>query len=403
MNLHKHIAMSPTMPPSLMTNADVGDYVLTEMERAMYRTLIVGGESSFVQRKLAPRLRRHFLRVVAHWPWKRAPGAFPEAIDVLFVCTDMLGHSLSNAAVEEARKRGIPIIMGGRKHALNLEKLEAAGFPEHPLLAAQKPLVSEKRARRVSEEAAPSVTAALPPLPVEEPDTVPEQTVTHTHAPEPTSTLTPEPTMPATAPATPNLPPFPTLTRDERALALLLAAEPGLSNTRALERMGDEWNYGKMSVAGAKVRRTLGISIPRNAKSDMHVERAVYERGCHALGVEPVPPGGYQRERKLKTFSSAHRVPPSFSTVAAEEVATVPTASVPAHLIAAYEQEQQVRRETTAAPVAPAAPTEVGTTVEALRLLLEAMRAEHVASITVNDDGTVSMQRRVVVISNLVL
>lgn len=390
---HAHVAIKPKIPLSMMSYDEVGEYLTTEVERAMYRTLVVGGEASFVQRKLTPRLRRHFLRVTAHWPWKKQAGAFPDAIDVLFVCTDMLAHSLSNAAVEEARKRGIQVIMGGRKHALNIEKLEAAGFPEHPLFAVQKPLVSEKRAQE-TRGASPSVVAALPPIPVHEP-TLPTPIIPSE-----------ETTMPPTKPA---LPAFPQLTRDERLIACLLAAEPGLSNTRVLERMGDGWAYGKVSVIAAKMRLALGISIPRNAKSDMHIARAPYLRACEVLNVPPVdlpPDGHYTRERKQKTAAqvpaaSVRLIPPSASTRAAPpsatDVVTMLSSEVPPILIAAYEREEKERRAEQQLRDAPT------TTVEALRLLLEAMRAENVSQVSIRDDGTVSMDRRVVVSSSLML
>jgi hypothetical protein len=400
-----------------MSSAEINEYFVTGIERAMYRTLVVGGEASFVQRKLTPRLRRHFLRVTAHWPWKKQAGAFPEAIDVLFVCTDMLAHSLSNAAVEEARKRNIPIIMGGRKHALNIEKLEAAGFPEYPLFAAQKPLVSEKRVQK-THAASPSVVAALPPIPVHEltlPTAVNSSEETNMPPTTPAlpallrAALRPKVDADAMPPTTPALPALPHLTRDEHLVACLLASEPGLSNTRVLERMGDGWAYGKVSVIGAKVRRALGISIPRNAKSDMHISRAPYLRACEALNVTPVdlpPDGHYTRYRKHKTSeqvvpASVRRVPPSASTRAAPpsaiDVVTMLSSEVPAILIAAYEREEKERRAEQQLRDAPT------TTVEALRLLLEAMRAENVSQISIRDDGTVSMDRRVVVSSSLML
>jgi hypothetical protein len=376
-------------PPILPTQREYDDYLMSEISRTFTRVLVVGGEPSFVTRKLAPRLTRHLLRVTAHWPWKKANGTFPEDTELLFVLTDMCGHSMSGVAIEEAKRRGIPVVMGMRKHALNLDKLASAGFPEFAPLA-PKPMVSPKR-----EQANNTVFGIpLPAIVLEDAD-------------EPVQTTFPEPTHeePTVPTPTSNLLPFPTLSHDERLLAALLAAEPGLSNTRAREKLGTDWNYGKTSVAGAKVRRALGISIPRNAKADMYVDAAIYRRACEALGVTPVtlsPDGRYTRDKKTKTASV--RPPPV-------EVVTMPTASVPAPLLAAYEKEQQTRRDETpaAVPVPPPTPaptsnmTEVATTVDALRLLLEAMRAEHVASVTVNDDGTVSMQRRVVVTANIVL
>jgi hypothetical protein len=90
--------------------------------------LVVGGEGDFVRRKLTPQLARHGLAVDAHWEWKKKAGAFPESSRLVFVLTDMAGHYLNDAAVREAWKRGLPVIYGGRKWALNKSILERAGF-----------------------------------------------------------------------------------------------------------------------------------------------------------------------------------------------------------------------------------------------------------------------------------
>ena len=96
---------------------------------SLVSTLVVGGEHSFVQRKLTPQLARHGLAVDAHWEWKKRPGAFPESSQIVFVLTDMASHLLNNAAVFEAWRRGVPVIYGGRKWAHNKALLERAGFP----------------------------------------------------------------------------------------------------------------------------------------------------------------------------------------------------------------------------------------------------------------------------------
>lgn len=91
--------------------------------------LIVGGEHSFIVDKLSPQLLRHGLQTATHWEWRRKAGAFPDTTKLVFVLTDMVGHVLNNAAVLEARERGLPIIMGCRKWAMNVDRLEKAGFP----------------------------------------------------------------------------------------------------------------------------------------------------------------------------------------------------------------------------------------------------------------------------------
>lgn len=91
--------------------------------------LVVGGEGDFVRRKLTPQLSRHGLTVDGHWEWRKKAGAFPESSRVVFILTDMASHALNDAAVKEAWKRGLRVIFGGRKWALNKALLERAGFP----------------------------------------------------------------------------------------------------------------------------------------------------------------------------------------------------------------------------------------------------------------------------------
>ena len=401
------------------------DYVANEFDRALYRTLVVGGEPS-VLRKLTPRLRRHLLRVDAHWPWKKQAGAFPDTIEVLFVLTDMVSHSLSGLAIEEARKRGIPVIMGGRKHALNVEKLASAGFPEVPMLA-PKPAVSPKRQKTsasvsdasVSDAPVPVFPVPVAPTPVEvlsppvlaaavEP-TVPETPSEETTVPNP-RTLLKTPSLAAPTAVVAIALPTMLKTGTGRAVLLALAADPGVSNVKMMEMFGLGSNQGTVATTGVEARRVLGIVSPRTPAPVVTVDAVTYNKVCAYLGVKPValPPNGEWPRTQKKMSRAAfgeredrkvgklrlnptvevevHRKPPSFSTVA-----TVPASEVPAPVRAAYEREEQHRRE------------EATTTVEALRLLLEAMRAENVSHVSIRDDGTVSMERRVVVSSSLAL
>lgn len=402
MGLATHVLMRPPAPPSLITHDEVIDYVANEFDRALYRTLVVGGEAS-VLRKLTPRLRRHLLKVDGHWPWKKQAGAFPDTIEVLFVLTDMVSHSLSGLAIEEARKRGIPIIMGGRKHALNVDKLAAAGFPEVPMLA-PKPAVSPKRQK------ADIVSTAPKPVPIAPVPTAPvpvlmAATPVETTAPEPNLE---EPTMPSHK-ATPLKYTQPADTGEEQRIARrLLAAEPHLSNHDIIVKAGQGWTLGKVANIAKLARKALGIEVPRNAKPEMTIHRATYLAECARLGVTPleVPLDGQMtrtvRGRGRPVVPASEEAPvnaaarldakaASLSMKARSvEVATVPTSSVPPALLAAYHGAQQGAQE-------------ASTTIEALRLLLEAMRAEGVASVTVSDDGSVNMQRRVVVSSSMTL
>ena len=425
MGLATHVLMRPPIPPSFISHDEMLDYVANEFDRALYRTLVVGGEPS-VLRKLTPRLRRHLLKVDGHWPWKKQAGAFPDTIEVLFVLTDMVSHSLSGLAIEEARKRGIPVIMGGRKHALNVEKLASAGFPEVPLLA-PKPAVSPKRQKTsasvsdasVSDAPMPVFPVPVAPTPVEvlsppvlaaavEP-TVPETPSEETPVPNP-RTLLKTPSLAAPTAVVAIALPTMLKTGTGRAVLLALAADPGVSNVKMMEMFGLGSNQGTVATTGVEARRVLGIVSPRTPAPVVTVDAVTYNKVCAYLGVKPValPPNGeWPRTQKKMSRAAlgeredckvgklrlsptvevdAHRKPPSFSTVA-----TVPASEVPAPVRAAYEREEQHRRE------------EATTTVEALRLLLEAMRAENVSHVSIRDDGTVSMERRVVVSSSLAL
>lgn len=95
------------------------------------RAFVVGGEGGFVQKKLIPNLKRHGVQVVRHTPWdQRKPlGEFPKDLDLIYIVTDMVGHSHAEPAVAYARAHNIPFVNGTRKWAETIERMEAAGFP----------------------------------------------------------------------------------------------------------------------------------------------------------------------------------------------------------------------------------------------------------------------------------
>jgi len=99
-------------------------------EAFLVPTLVVGGEHSFVVDKLESQLRRHGLTIAHHWEWKKKPKAFVGYIDVVFIVTDMVSHSLNDHVREVAAEKGVPIIYGCRKWATNTDRLTRAGFPE---------------------------------------------------------------------------------------------------------------------------------------------------------------------------------------------------------------------------------------------------------------------------------
>jgi hypothetical protein len=97
----------------------------------MKQALVVGGQPSFIKDKLARSLKRHGIVVHTHLSWtkKRPPPNLPKGIDLVYVCTDMVGHNLAEPCVKYARELGIPFVNGTRKWAESIERLTQAGFP----------------------------------------------------------------------------------------------------------------------------------------------------------------------------------------------------------------------------------------------------------------------------------
>jgi len=388
-----HILLNP---PPLASRQEMVEYAESEMSRAAYRALVVGGEASFVTRKLAPRLRRHLIRMVAHWPWKKANGTFPEDIDLLFVLTDMVSHSMSGVAIKEAQRRGIPVVMGVRKHTMNLERLAVAGFPEfapfatHPVDAGKLPKYLVAAVEDRDEIGS-----------MRRKDTKPAPVMIETPKPKPESTPSEEHSTPMPAPAVKPVPESPSsLQHALDGIALrLLSENPGLTN-KAIGVKMDGATKTQATTACSRARARLGIRfVPGTIGTGVPVDAAKYEATCAEVGVPPVKlsaEGTFPRSdggtaasaRPLKTALPRQR-PRAAAVVPI--VATVPASEVPAEVRSAYEHAEATRR------------SEPATTIEALRLLLEAMRAEGVATVTVNEDGSVSMQRRMVVTSTLAL
>jgi hypothetical protein len=97
---------------------------------APFKTLVVGGDESFVERKIKDQLAKHGLEVVANWPWDKSRGAAPKDIQVIFILTDMTGHRDNDAAQKLAAARGIPLIYGVRKFSHNTSSLASQGYPD---------------------------------------------------------------------------------------------------------------------------------------------------------------------------------------------------------------------------------------------------------------------------------
>ena len=337
----------------------------------MRQTLVVGGERSFVTRKLAVRLAKHGLYMAHHWEWKKQPGAFPENVEVVFICTDIVGHSMNDTAIAEADKRGIPVIMGTRKHALNIARLNAAGFPEIPMLS-PKPLVSDKRAKQEAAAIAEKAAKAAKVAQQEANKTVvegmhslgmtalPGTSVTDVHPlPEPVSVPVPVPALPVEVVPMPTLPksvkstssrkaPHPhamdTLTEVQRKLLIALAASPGISNRALAEQYG--LSHGQVWDGVVWARSVLGITTSEGKQKNVKVDAKIYNAACDHLGLDRVviPASGLYEKENRRTKPDAlpagrPRKTPTYSLVnaptAARIVATVATSEVPPEVLAA--------------------------------------------------------------------
>jgi hypothetical protein len=149
----------------------------------------------------------------------------------------------------------------------------------------------------------------------------------------------------------------------------LLAATPNLHSPAVATRLNVKATslYGALAAA----RETLGIAA--SSSTAYVADRPRYEAACAALGVTPVP------ARWPPTVPTL----PTPAPVVALPVTTPPPAPAPA-------------------PVAALLPGEAATdTLAGIRLLLDAMRSEGVEHVAVNDDGTVTIRRRIVVTSTL--
>lgn len=100
-------------------------------DAVLLNAMVVGGEGSFVMSKLAKSLLRHGIRVTEHLDWyeSRPPRRLPTAIDLVYICTDMVSHKLSEPCMNLARQSGIPYVNGTRKWAESVTRLAQAGFP----------------------------------------------------------------------------------------------------------------------------------------------------------------------------------------------------------------------------------------------------------------------------------
>lgn len=126
-----------------------------------WKALVVGGEPSFVMSKLSKSLQKHGIQIASHLDWtaSRPPKSLPTGVDLVYICTDMVGHNLSEPCMNLARDADIPYVNGTRKWAESVARLTQAGFPLLPLTtklaASQVEIVEEVPTTEPQDQAAP--------------------------------------------------------------------------------------------------------------------------------------------------------------------------------------------------------------------------------------------------------
>lgn len=318
----------------------------------MIPVLLVGSNARW-REQIEAILATHGMRVEWWWPTVSSlQASIPAACGAVIVATDNCSHKLSKPAMVRAREAGVPLICGSHRKSALTPLLTKHGFP---------PLNKDT----------PMTSAPLVP---------PQMSVVHHDAG------------------------FETLSeasRDLYAVALrLLAGNPWATSTEAATHINAL--PAKLWPVLAVARRTLGIIAPMGSGAARIGNRSRYEAVCNALGIPPVTedigprrglpqPTQPVQEVPVRVAASAPVPPPPPEPTPAPEPVVAPTPAPVALVVAP--------------PPAPAQPDTSTTpdTVTALRLLLDAMRAEGVERVEVTADGTVAMTRRVVVTATLSL
>ena len=172
----------------------------------------------------------------------------------------------------------------------------------------------------------------------------------------------------------------------------LVAGNPWLTAAEVSEKTGIPSNvlFRPLRLA----REACGIRAGQGSGANSIVDRARYEAACREMGMTPIeedvgptrPPG------TAHLRSGGDRASPGRGLAESEPVApTLPPSWT----------EAMESKPTGGKALLPGEAAK--DTVEALRLLLEAMRAEGVEQVTVSDDGKVHIRRRIVIASSLTL
>ena len=306
--------------------------------QVMKQALVAGGQASFVVEKLSKSLARHGIRIHTHWSWdkRRPPQKFPDNIDLVYICTDMIGHHLANPCVDHAREVGIPYVNGTRKWAESIERLTGAGFPLIDVAAAIPELIQESRANRTPKQLAEWPTDVDLNDFVSALGLVPPGVYDRTYQANTISTSV------ATSAATP------TITSEASAMNPLTSVHLALTNTkqreylRALSIKPDADNVELwQAVAG----------LPMFANSKFDPERA--SNGRKILGINIVRKGGFRVTNvNIPVFTAALKL-------AKIEGYPVPVATYTEPDSATKAMSQGSRRAEIPAPVPAPAPVPV--------------------------------------------
>jgi hypothetical protein len=338
----------------------------TEVE-TLKQALVAGGQASFVMDKLSKSLARHGIAIHTHWSWdkKRPPQKFPEGIDLVYICTDMIGHSLANPCVDYARETGIPYVNGTRKWAESIERLTSAGFPLHnpqenlPLILNEAIPKNRKERRRqpteselrgvmiamsgttdlkkapavIADQLMPSVStlAASMNAPVAESEPFPTPIITPDPEPKPEvkETAMSESTVTYEV-RNKSLNPSNSL---QQVYLHALIQEPDLSNEDLWSRIQTHpFAVGKRFDAqrGSSARRQLGIEVERKGGvRRVMVNSNTFGQTARAIGLKTFPP-----PKPLYVESDPHQTGSpqrlNAARVAKQEEQTAPPPAAPA-------------------------------------------------------------------------
>lgn len=297
--------------------------VAGHQSQVLKQALVVGGQANFVMDKLSKSLKRHGIGVHTHLSWKkrRPPAALPKGIDLVYICTDMVGHGLSAPCMNYARELGIPYVNGTRKWAESIERLTAAGFPLidpkevlpeiiEEVIASRPPgtpptdadlrgiaiaLVGDvARAEQYFEPAYNDKTGHVHlkgPAPLEPTSTVvtaalPELSPAPAKTPEPTK----EPTMPLNNPPESRIVSLGITNEKQKAYLGVLIAEPVIMNKDIWDRLKDLplFRGNKLDPQRASyAREQLGIKVTRaDSKRYIDIDLEKFMETAEALKVK---------------------------------------------------------------------------------------------------------------------